>query len=158
MIGVFDTSVISNLCAIDTIEILPRLFSRVLIPEAVHLELLHPHAPAATAKWIAAPPPWLEIYPNPESQLPGLENLHDGERAVIELAAVLSATAALDEKAARRAARALGLQMVGLVGILGQAAMGGWVDLPTVVERLRQTNFRVAPQLLRRLLQGDFSH
>jgi predicted nucleic acid-binding protein len=58
----------------------------------------------------------------------------------------------LDEKAARRTAAARGLQMTGLLGILGQAAGLGLVELAPAVDRLRKTSFRSSPSLLKATL------
>lgn len=59
----------------------------------------------------------------------------------------------LDEKAARRAATALGLRVMGLLGVLATGGAQGRVDVFRAVERLRETNFRVSPELLRDLLE-----
>lgn len=52
------------------------------------------------------------------------------------------------------AAARLGLQVVGLIGVLRLAAMRGLVDPQQVVDRLQATTFRMDPDLLRRLLLG----
>jgi len=46
MVVVADTSPINYLVLIDHIGILPRLYTRVLIPPAVFNELTHPVAPS----------------------------------------------------------------------------------------------------------------
>jgi predicted nucleic acid-binding protein len=51
------------LVLIDTIELLPKLFEKVLTPTAVQTELLHPEAPAVVRAWAARPPPWLDVRP-----------------------------------------------------------------------------------------------
>ena len=38
---------------------------RLLIPSAVLRKLQHPHTPAVARTWMAAPPPWLQVSPNP---------------------------------------------------------------------------------------------
>ncbi len=48
----------------------------------------------------------------------------------------------LDEKAAWRVAVGRGLQVTGLLGVLGEAATRGLVDLATAIDRLRTTSFR----------------
>lgn len=48
--AVADTSPLRYLVLIGAIEVLPRLFERVFIPEIVHAELCHANAPA----WCAA--------------------------------------------------------------------------------------------------------
>lgn len=64
----------------------------------------------------------------------------------------------MDEKAARKAARDLGLRVTGLLGILDESASRGMVDFIAAVERLRKTNFRASPQLLKTLLDRHYSH
>jgi hypothetical protein len=51
MIAVTDTSPISYLILIGEVELLPKLFSQVLVPHAVIAELLHDDAPEAVRSW-----------------------------------------------------------------------------------------------------------
>jgi predicted nucleic acid-binding protein len=57
---VADTSPIFYLLSIGQIELLPRLFGKVFVPDAVDDELRHPTAPAVLQEWIAERPSWLE--------------------------------------------------------------------------------------------------
>lgn len=85
---------------------------------------------------------------------PETQNLHPGEREVLALGRELSADLViLDDRAARQAARDAHLRLTGLVGLLDRGASEGLIDLPTAVRRLRKTNFRIAPRLLRDLLR-----
>jgi predicted nucleic acid-binding protein len=59
----------------------------------------------------------------------------------------------LDEKAARQVAMERGLQVIGLLGILGIAADRGLADFALMIEWLQQTNFWVSPRLLQMLLE-----
>jgi predicted nucleic acid-binding protein len=43
--------------------------------------------------------------------------------------------------------------VTGTLGVLGEAATRGLVDLTTAVERLRGTNFRYSPALLKATLE-----
>lgn len=43
--------------------------------------------------------------------------------------------------------------MTGTLGVLGEAATLGLVDLTTAIERLRGTNFRYSPALLKATLE-----
>jgi predicted nucleic acid-binding protein len=52
---VADTSPLYYLLLIDHIDLLPRLFKTVFIPDAVHQELLHPAAPPRVREWAANP-------------------------------------------------------------------------------------------------------
>jgi predicted nucleic acid-binding protein len=58
---VADTSPIFYLLSTGQIELLPRLFGKVFIPDAVQEELRHPSAPTVLREWIAEPPSWLEV-------------------------------------------------------------------------------------------------
>ena len=65
MTVVADTSPLNYLVLIDTIDVLPQLFGRVLIPEAVALELRRPRTPPEVASWLTAQPAWLVIQAPP---------------------------------------------------------------------------------------------
>ena len=54
----------------------------------------------------------------------------------------------LDEKRGRRIAHALGLQKTGLVGIIGEAAEHGWLEIDVTIERIVQTGFHVRQPLI----------
>lgn len=84
---VADTGPLNYLILIEAVAILPRLFSRVLIPGAVRLELSHPKAPRAVSSWIANPPPWLVIVKLAPVFAAEPHILHQGERQAIALAA-----------------------------------------------------------------------
>jgi predicted nucleic acid-binding protein len=51
MIIVADTSPINYLVLIKEIEVLPRLYGKIVIPEAVREELLRPAAPEIVRIW-----------------------------------------------------------------------------------------------------------
>jgi predicted nucleic acid-binding protein len=112
--------------------------------------------PAVVRTWIATPPGWLSIEPAPESVDAALATLDDGERAAISLAVATNADFLLmDDRAGVIAARALGLQVTGTLGILDHAAQRGLLDLAATFVALRATNFHVREDLLARLLSED---
>ena len=82
---VADTGPINYLLLIDAVDLLPRLFYRILLPAAVQRELAHPAAPRAVRAWIANVPDWLEIRPNfnYSSNDPTERALDEGERAAM---------------------------------------------------------------------------
>ena len=45
------------------IDLLPRLFGKVFVPDAVHKELCHPAAPTVVREWAARLPVWVEATP-----------------------------------------------------------------------------------------------
>ena len=58
---VADTSPIFYLLSIGNIDLLPRLFGKVFVPDAVHQELSHSAAPAVVREWVAGLPAWAEV-------------------------------------------------------------------------------------------------
>jgi predicted nucleic acid-binding protein len=58
MIVVADTTPLHYLVLIDHTEILNALYGRVIIPEAVRIELQAKRTPDAVKRWMASPPPW----------------------------------------------------------------------------------------------------
>ena len=85
-----------------------------------------------------------------------LEKLDPGELEAIKIAEKLKADLViLDDKAARRIALEWGLKIIGILGILKDAARFGLLDLETTFEQLREVGFWVAPSLLERLLTED---
>jgi predicted nucleic acid-binding protein len=160
--AVADTSPLRYLVLIGAIEVLPRLFECVFIPDIVHAELRHAHAPAMVRRWTEAVPSWLTVVPTPTVQDADLRLLDAGERAAIALASEIRADFVLiDERAGVAVARARGLEVTGTLGLLERAARRGLTDLPTAFAALRATNFHVRQELLDALLarhQGADGH
>lgn len=153
MIAVADASPLCYLVLIGEIELLPGIFSRVLVPHAVITELLHENAPEAVRAWASNLPAWICVRENPHLATAGLERLQPGEQAVILLAESVKADIILlDEKAARRVAADRGLRVTGLLGVLGEAATRGLVELAPAIDILRTTSFRSSPALLKATL------
>ncbi len=138
MVVVADTSPINYLILIDQIEILPRLYNRILIPPAVLAELKHPVAPE---------PGWLEVL-TPKSVV-NVARLDLGESEAIALAAEMKAEVLLiDEQAGRQEAARRGLKAAGTLPVLDEADQAGCVNFEVAVARLCQTSFRVSQGVL----------
>jgi predicted nucleic acid-binding protein len=153
MIAVADASPLCYLVLIGEIELLPRIFSRVLAPPAVIAELLHEAAPEAVRAWASNLPAWICVMESPILTVPGLDKLQAGEQAAILLAESMKADIILlDEKAARRVAADRGLRVTGLLGVLGEAATRGLVELAPAIDILRTTSFRSSAALLKATL------
>jgi predicted nucleic acid-binding protein len=153
MLVVADTSPVCYLVLIGSVEVLPAMFGRVLVPEAVMRELQDADAPAPLREWIRQPPAWLEVWPVSAVADSALARLHPGEHEAIRLAEEMRADLLLiDEKAGRAEAARRGLKVTGLLGILADAASQGSLDLPDAIERLRKTNFRASPRMLKAVL------
>jgi predicted nucleic acid-binding protein len=85
-----------------------------------------------------------------------LSDLDRGEHDAILLALRLRADLVImDEREGVEEARRLGLTVTGIIGVLDRAAERGLIDLDSAFARLPQTNFRIDPALLDRLLAAD---
>lgn len=146
-----DTGPVNYLILIGHIDLLPRLFRRVILPTAVEDELHDIGAPAVVRAWVERPPAWLEIMETPG---PGPATLDEGEAAVIALAVALHADMVLiDERRGVHVARNYGLRVTGTLGLLELAAQSGLVDFTEAAQRLRLTTFRSPEALLETMLR-----
>lgn len=152
MIVVADTSPLHYLVVIQRDKLLPALYGRVLIPPAVAEELDHESTPEVVRAWLAGRPTWLEIQ-QPTHNLGPDVHLDRGEQEAIALAEEVGADLLLvDEWEARQEAERRHLHAVGTLRVLADGARRGLTNIEEDFERLRQTNFRVAPRLLESLL------
>jgi predicted nucleic acid-binding protein len=156
MIVIADTGPINYLISIGHIDVLPRLYSTVLIPFAVRDELRDAGAPELVRRWIASPPEWLEIRRpalSPDAELLRIR-IGPGERDAILLAEETGADdIILDDQLGRREAERRKLHTVGTLGVLQAASSKGFLDLREALTRLRDTNFYVTQELIDRLLK-----
>lgn len=154
MLVVSDTSPICYLILIDLIDLLPQIYSQILIPEVVRDELVDQDAPVRVQQWMSHLPTWAIVATTHQQPDSNLLELDPGERAAILLAEDLGADLVLiDERKGRRIARSRGLNVTGLLGILDAAAARGLIDLPSAIAQLQSTDFWVSPQLIDALLQ-----
>ena len=136
MIVVCDTSPINYLLLIDQIELLPRLFKQITIPNIVKDEMLAPGAPPTLQQWISNPPSWLNIQ-TIQVVDETLSSLDLGEQAAITLAQMLPADLLIiDERLGRQIAAERGFSIIGTLGILDDAASSGLIDLAEAITRL----------------------
>jgi predicted nucleic acid-binding protein len=150
---VADAGPVRYLVVLRAVDILARLFDQVVVPEQVmRVELCDPSTPPEVRTWASDPPPWIVVRAPSQSLGPGL---HRGEADAIALALELRADAVLlDDAAARRAAAENGLAVTGTLGLLEKGAQLGLLDLDETLQRLLQTNFRIAPEVVRSLRAG----
>lgn len=121
MIVISDTSALTNLAAIAHLHLLPQLYDRVIIPEAVYRELadITPPVPGTLEVQIAA---WLQVKHVTNhhlvERLQAEVRLDPGESQAIALALELDADLLLiDERRGRAEANRLGLRITGVLGI-----------------------------------------
>jgi predicted nucleic acid-binding protein len=151
MIVVSDAGPLHYLVLIGQIELLPHLYGQVVVPAAVVNELQHLRTPVVVRTWIGTPPAWLDIRAT-DADSTGTP-LGTGELAAITLAEQLHASLVLmDDLDGRIEAERRSLKVIGTLGVLRDAALQQLIDLPPVLDQLRQTNFFVSPQVLQSLI------
>ncbi len=138
------------LCGVD--QVLAQLFEQVVIPPTVFAELQQPNTPSMVQEWMRSMPAWVSVQ-TPTSLDYSLD-LDAGELEAICLAREIHAAAVLtDDRAGRHAAAQCGLPVIGTLGLLEQAAVRGWIDLPQTLERLRLTNARLDQKLVEAVIE-----
>jgi predicted nucleic acid-binding protein len=153
MIVVADASPIRYLARIGAIDVLAPLYQSVILPQTVERELQHNNTPAAVRTWIAQPPAWCEVRPDPPAD-PTLAFLDPGERAAITLAIAINADGLLiDDHDGREEAKHRRLHITGTLGVLGTAHLAGLVNFETALEQLRHTNFYISDAVVDGLRQ-----
>ena len=156
MLVVADTSPLNYLVWIELDEILPTLFSTVIIPPEVRDELVAPDAPRVVSAWARALPDWIEVKTvdaalRDDSRWAALDV---GERAALALASTMtSAVVLIDERAGSSIARGLGLSVMGPLGVLDEAGRRELISFPNAIDRLKKTSFRHPTAMVARLLE-----
>ncbi|CAD5942321.1 hypothetical protein PCC9214_02006 [Planktothrix tepida] len=161
MIVVSDTSPITNLAAIGQLELLEKLYTRVLIPTAVYNEMVGVESLVPGAVEVQTLP-WIVTqsvinYERVTEILESQENIDLGEAEAIVLSLELSADLLLmDERRGRLLAAEYRLKVTGLLGVLLQAKRNGFVlNLKPLLDQLiNQADFRVSQELYTTILQA----
>jgi predicted nucleic acid-binding protein len=149
MIVVADTGPLNYLVLTGSVSILQPLYVRVIVPKTVVEELKVAGAPAAVQDWIAQPPDWLDVRPDPPSDAT-LRCLDPGESAALTLAEILRADEVLiDDWAGRTEAERRHLKVTGTLGVLADAHLAGLLNFDSALARLRATNFRLSAEVER---------
>jgi predicted nucleic acid-binding protein len=148
---VADTTPINYLVLCGAIDVLRPIYSQVVIPSAVLVELKHHRTPPDVRAWVNALPEWVSV--KTPVRLVTHPNLGLGEREAIALAKELNAVGVLiDERLARDVAIQNGIAVTGTVGVLEEAALRNLIDLASTLEMLRRTNFRFEEEMFQSAL------
>ena len=143
MIVVADTGPVNYLVRLGYVTLLRELYERVLLPAAVHAELMHEGSPTTVREWAAGLPVWVEVR---SAKVAGdaFVMLDPGEREAIILAMELSATVLMDELEGRTAAITAGVPVTGTLGVLASGAQRGSLDFEDTLTRLAEMRFRMS--------------
>jgi predicted nucleic acid-binding protein len=158
LIVVSDTSPFVALAAVGQLELLPQLFGQVLLPQAVHEEILAGGEGAAgVAEAMSAA--WVRVRASTEVSLVESlsEELDDGEAEAIALALECGADLLLiDEHRGCAIAGRFGIRVAGVLGVLIEAKARGMLPMVTPVldALISMAGFRVSDALYRRVIEA----
>lgn len=156
---VSNASPLINLARINKLDLLPRLYDSVLIPQAVWDEVVvqgvgQPGAEEVnSASWIKR-----STVVNAPLVQALRQDLDAGEAEAIALALETKAELLLmNERLGRETARHMGLRYTGLIGLLIEAKRKGLIsEVKSHMDALRQeADFRVSDALYRRVLRDE---
>lgn len=147
---VINTGPLIALERIDALPIVEQLPYEFLCPAEVRAEL----DAGVFLGHRAVNPPWLRVFPYREVSPLVLSTLDSGGAAVIQLALDLRiARVCIDEWKGRKAALSVGLQVVGVLGLLGRAKALGFIPaLRPWVEKALQEGIRYHSGLVQEVL------
>jgi uncharacterized protein len=146
-----NTSPISNLAKVGQLNLMQQIYGKILIPCAVHEELLDERA-GETVITAVQSASWLEIQSVQNQEMVGglRSRVNAGEAEAIVLAIEVKATRLIiDERLGRQAAKDLRIKVIGVLGILLLAKRQRLVVAvkPTMDSLINQANFRISSQL-----------
>ena len=146
MIAVADASPLCYLVLIGEIDLLPKLFVQVIVPQAVIAELLHEDAPAEVRHWASNPPSWISTESIADSVSFLKERLQAASAQRSSWPSRSKATSFFSTKRLLAVSLRNRLRVAGLLGVLGEAATRDIVDLPSAIHRLRNRPSDVLPR------------
>ncbi len=155
MIVISDTSPLSSLIQIDRLTLLFQLYNKIIIPPAVNIEISKltqfgvDLSEYHSAKWITISNPIDTMIVKKLEK-----DLDKGESEAIAIAQELKADLLLiDERLGTRQAKALGLNTIGLMGVLVQAKNKGIVtEIKPIIEDLESIGFYIGEKLKNHIL------
>ncbi len=156
---VADSGPLIALAKLRLLDLPAALYSTVWVPAAVLQECTEAGSfpdgqritTALAAGWLV---PCADAQPSPADVWAGLTGLDPGECSAISIALALGADLLIDEAAGRRAARAVGLPVVGACGLLLRGkALGRLQRVRPLVDDLRQQGYFISPALQAEVLR-----
>jgi len=139
-----DSTCLIGLERIEQLDLLPKLFSSILIPPAVEAEVNLKRT-------------WLKVeVPRNQLLVTALKNqLDSGESEAIALALEYpEILIVLDDLSARKVGLQLNLKVIGTVGLLLRAKRQGLItEIKPFLKALNQANFRISEALVQKALR-----
>ncbi len=153
---VADAGPLIVLSKLGELGLLPRVFGEVWITEVVHAELLAGGSFPGQDAIAEALSGWLHVEPvDIGSWAPLNPDIDPGEASSICLAERhADSLLIIDDKAGRQEAAARGLRFVGLVGVLREARVRGFIPrLRPLLDGLRGAGYYLSDELTRQVLE-----
>ncbi len=151
-----NTGPLIALATIDRLDILNNLFEKVVVPEAVHYELLEGGSlQAGTSSYQQAT--WIKVQPLKAPLDPLLDKVLDtGEASVIQLAREKQIDHVLiDERKGRKIAREIyQLRVIGTARILVEAKRHGFLDnVQDIIYQMTNNGYRIHNNIIAHILK-----
>jgi uncharacterized protein len=148
VIVIADTSPLNYAVRIGVADALFDLYGEIVVPSAVHLELIDPGSPIGLRLWVQDHRDRIEVR---EVTLPddlGLQGLHTGEAQAIFLAQETpNSLLIIDEREGRAEARRRGIAVTGLLGVIRDGAIRGYLNFEDALKKLKETDFRLSKEI-----------
>jgi uncharacterized protein len=156
MIVISDTSCIGYLIIIDKLSLLKDNFSKIIIPETVHKEILQLSSKYNLREYLHSN--WINVNRITNKKLFNelLQKVDEGESEAIVLSQEIHADLLLiDERKGTEIARSLGIKTIGLLGVLLLAKERKIIPLvqPILEELTKNIIFRINKILYKNILQ-----
>ncbi|MEM7049238.1 MAG: DUF3368 domain-containing protein [Acidobacteriota bacterium] len=155
LVVVVNATPIISLAVLDRLDLLRDLYGAVLVPSAVHQEILLGGAARAGVSQLDAAP-WIEVVRLEDPRRADLlSDLDRGEAEVIALAQERDADlVVIDERLGRRHALRLGLSLTGTLGILLKAKQQKLLpNLRSELDALQDVGIHLGQELITRVLE-----
>ena len=145
------------LCNIGRLDLLEKVYRRILIPQAVYDEVTEKDD--AAGRQIAQRPDWIEVVQISDRSQKQMyrARLHDGEVEVMILAqeAPVADLVIIDDNAAKKTAKFLDLRVTGTLGVLMRAKRMGYISsVAAVIDELCKNGFYVDDAVRAMVLEG----
>ena len=137
------------LCNIDRLDLLRLLYKEITIPEAVFREVTEKDDSACRA--LKDSLPWIHIDKIRDYSEKKMykAKLHDGEVEVMILAQEKKADLVIiDDNAAKKTAKYLGITVTGTIGVLLKAKMKGFIcEIGPLLNEMKRSGFYISEEL-----------
>jgi len=143
-----DTSPLQYAVEVDAASALLMLYGRIVVPRAVASEIRHPNAPVLLRRWFEDHQSEVQIQSVQVPEDPRLALLDPGEsEAIVLTQRTPGSLLIIDDGDGRVEARRRGLRITGLLGVIRDAGLRGFLDFDAALQKLRSTNFRLSPKV-----------